>query len=164
MLMLMLSVGCAGAAPATQHASTGEVTDGELSGEWFEYWSRAGQAKTQRYIFRSDGTFQWSAAPSVSAPAAGTPLGKRGSYEVRQNDQGRSLVLYVAVTDLAGCDSACEAGERRPFRVEHQPALREPLALGECPPNVEAEHLDARYACIALGEHAFWRGPAAVQP
>jgi hypothetical protein len=69
----------------------------------------------------------------------------------------------VGATDLAGCDSACQ-GEEGTFHVEHAPALLEELEVSECPPNVEAQQLDARYECLALGDQAFWRKPAAPTP
>lgn len=148
-----LLLGCATAAgtvnPAQPEASG-------LSGEWSEYWSRSGEAETQRYTFSDNGEFRWAAAPSVSAPASGTPVSKRGSYELRSSEQQRLLVLHVAATDLAGCDSACE-GDEAAFHVEHAPALIEEIAVSDCPPNVEAQHIDAHYACVALGDHAFWR-------
>ena len=159
-------VGCAGggaeragsAVPASQTAERSE-----LSGTWSEYWSRAGQADSQRYTFSDNGEFRWSAAPSVSAPQAGTPLQKQGKFELHRTPERRWLVLHVAATDLAGCDSACE-GEDRAFHVEHSPALLQELELGECPPNAEAQQLDAHYACLALGDQAFWRGPSAQSP
>jgi hypothetical protein len=139
----------------------------ELRGEWSEYWAVAGKADTQRYTFSDAGEFRWTAAPSVSPPQAGTPVLKRGSFELRNSDQKRWLVLHVAATELAGCDSGCEA-EEGAFVIEHSPALLEELELGECPPNAEAQHLDAQYACLALDDHAFWRLSAAaaraVQP
>jgi hypothetical protein len=33
------------------------------------------------------------------------------------------------------------------------------LVLGECPPNREAENMDAGYLCRSMGGQAFWRRP-----
>jgi hypothetical protein len=160
------ALGCAastGERPSSASPATSAVSS-ELSGVWSEYWAVAGQAETQRYTFSDNGKFHWSAAPSASAPQAGTPLAKRGSFELRGSDQLRWLVLHVAATDLAGCDSACEGEDDVALHIEHAPALLEELELSECPPNIEAQHLDTHYACVALGEHAFWRGPKTEQP
>lgn len=150
---------CAGQAPATQHGSGAQGELGELAGQWLQYWSVAGEAESQRYTFLDNGEFRWAAAPTVSAPAAGTPLRKVGRWEIRQSEQGRSLILHVLATDLAGCDSACDSQEGRAFHVEHSPALLEEIELGECAPNAEARRIDAGYACVAFAEHAFWRRP-----
>lgn len=155
--LILGALGCASASERAGVASpSASGTGSELRGEWSEYWAVAGQADTQRYTFSDNGEFRWSAAPSSSAPASGTPLFKRGSFELRRAEQQRWLVLHVAATELAGCDSACE-GDEGAFRIEHKPALIEEIELSECPPNVEAQHLDAQYACLALGDQAFWR-------
>jgi hypothetical protein len=138
------------------HTGADAAAQDALAGEWVEYWSLVGAAESQRYVFTNRGEFVWAAAPSGSAPTAGTPLRRTGSYEVRQNGQARTLLLHVASTVLAGCDSACEA-EAGTFVVEHKPALLEVLDYGECAQNSEAQTLDEHYACAALGEHAFWR-------
>jgi hypothetical protein len=138
------------ASPASAAAAS------ELSGVWSEYWAVAGQADTQRYTFQPGGEFSWAAAPSVSAPASGTALQKRGRFELREGSAGRTLVLHVAETELAGCDSACE-GDDHVFAVKHDPALQEVMALSDCPPNVEAQSIDKQYACVALDDRAFWR-------
>jgi hypothetical protein len=157
--MLVLMVGCAGgAAERSSTAVPSAAASSELSGTWSEYWAVAGAAETQRYTFADNGEFRWAAAPSSSPPQAGTPVQKQGRYELHRDEQRRWLVLHVAATELAGCDSACEGeGEETAFHVEHAPALVEQLELDECPPNVEAKQLDAQYACLALGDHAFWR-------
>lgn len=162
-LLLVGTFGCAGsAAERSGTAVPSAVASAELSGTWSEYWAVAGAAETQRYTFSDNGEFRWSAAPSMSPHQAGTPVQKQGKFELHRDDQRRWLVLHVAATDLAGCDSACEGqDEVSAFHVEHAPALFEQLELGECPPNVEAQQLDAQYACMALGDHAFWRRPAA---
>jgi hypothetical protein len=161
--MLLGAVGCASSASERAGAVTpAQGAASELSGEWSEYWSPAGEAETQRYTFSDNGEFRWAAAPSVSAPASGTPLFKRGSFELRRSEQQRWLVLHVAATELAGCDSACEATDTA-FKIEHAPALIEEIELSECPPNVEAQHIDAQYACVALGDRAFWRKSPAVK-
>jgi hypothetical protein len=36
-------------------------------------------------------------------------------------------------------------------------SVLERLALGECPPNREAEQLDDSYRCLSIGNQAFWR-------
>ena len=161
-LCLVGALGCAGStAERSGTALPSSAAASELSGTWSEYWAVAGQAETQRYVFSDNGEFRWLAAPSASAPQAGTPVQKQGKFELHKSDQRRWLVLHVAATDLAGCDSACEEeGELSAFHVEHAPALLEELELGECPANVEAQQLDAQYACLALGDHAFWRRPA----
>lgn len=163
--LLLMAAGALGCAASTAERSGTAVPIGaassELSGTWSEYWAVAGQAETQRYEFSNDGAFRWSAAPSESPLQAGTPVQKQGKFELHKNDQRRWLVLHVAATDLAGCDSACEGqGDQSAFHVEHAPNLIEELELGECPPNVEAKMLDAQYACLALGDHAFWRKPS----
>jgi hypothetical protein len=159
-LLLMAACGCAGS--TAERAGTAQPSAGsELTGTWSEYWSLSGQADTQRYTFSDNGEFRWAAAPSVSAPQAGTLLGRQGKFELHKSEQRRWLVLHVAATDLAGCDSACE-GEEGAFHVEHSPALVEELELADCPPNVEAQQLDAHYACLALGDNAFWRRPSAA--
>lgn len=159
-----LLLGCAGGAAERGGAVSPSAGSSELSGVWSEYWSSvAGQAETQRYTFTDSGEFRWSAAPSVSPAQAGTPVKKEGKFELHRDDQRRWVVLHVAATDLAGCDSACE-GEQAAFHVEHSPALLEELELSECPPNVEAQKLDARYACLALGDLAFWRKPGEAAP
>jgi hypothetical protein len=159
--LLAAALGCAGSTAERSGAATpSSGSSSELSGTWSEYWSVAGQADTQHYTFSDNGEFRWLAAPSVSAPQAGTPVLKQGKFELKQSDQRRWIVLHVAATDLAGCDSACEGeGEEGVFHVEHSPALLEELELSECPANIEAQQLDAQYACLALGDHAFWRKP-----
>ena len=158
-------LGCAGA--AAEHpgiaSPTSSSASAELRGVWSEYWAVAGQADTQRYTFSDNGEFRWSAAPSQSAPQAGTPVQKQGKFELYRSDQRRWLVLHVGETELAGCDSACE-GEEGAFRIQHSPALLEEIELSECPPNVEAQQLDAHYACLALGDQAFWRKSTDASP
>lgn len=154
-----LLLGCAGGSAQRAGVVSPRAGGSELSGDWSEYWSLAGQAETQRYTFSDNGEFRWSAAPSVSPAQAGTPVQKQGTFELHRDDQRRWVVLHVAATDLAGCDSACE-GEESAFHVEHAPALLEELELSDCPPNVEAQKLDAQYACLAFGDHAFWRKPS----
>jgi hypothetical protein len=159
LLFVCSLLGCAGStAERSGAASPSSGASSELSGTWSEYWSVAGQADTQRYTFSDNGEFRWLAAPSVSAPQAGTPVLKQGKFALEQSDQRRVLVLHVSATDLAGCESACD-GEEGAFRVEHSPPLVEELELSECPANVEAKQLDAHYACMTLGDHAFWRKP-----
>lgn len=159
-----LLLGCAStASERVGVVSPAQPGASELSGDWSEYWSPAGEAQTQHYTFSDNGEFRWAAAPSVSAPASGATLLKRGSYELRRSEQQRVLVLHVAATELAGCDSACE-GDEAAFHIEHAPALLEEIEVSECPPNVEAQHIDAQYACLALGDQAFWRRrPGAAQ-
>lgn len=162
-LPVVFALGCAGGtAERSGTAVPSAAASSQLSGVWSEYWSLTGEAETQRYEFSDNGEFRWSAAPSLSPPQAGTPIQKQGKFELHQDAERRWLLLQVAATDLAGCDSACEgAGEEQAFHVEHTPALLEQLELGECPPNAEAQQLDASYACLALGDHAFWRKPLA---
>jgi hypothetical protein len=158
--LLLVTAGCAGTSSAAQHAGNA-AADSELTGVWAEYWSPAGQAETQRYTFLQGGDFQWTSAPSAGTAASGTPLRKNGSFELKQLDQRRLLVLHVAETELAGCDSAC-GDEDAAYHVAHTPALLEELELSDCPPNAEAQNIDAKYACLTLGEHAFWRRDSSV--
>ena len=158
--LLLVTAGCAGTSSAAHHAGNA-AGDSELTGVWAEYWSPAGQAETQRYAFLRGNEFQWTSAPNAGTPASGTPLRKNGSFELKQRQQRRLLVLHVAETELAGCDSACE-DEDATYHVAHTPALLEELELSECPPNAEAQNMDAKYACLTLGEHAFWRRDGSV--
>lgn len=155
-ILLMLSMaGCAGTSPAVQHPGG---AGSELEGVWTEYWSvGGGEAETQRYAFLQGGGFQWTSDSAAALPTAGTPLRKTGSFELQQLDGRRVLLLHVTETELAGCDSACEGDDETAFHISHTPALLEELELGDCPPNAEAKNIDAKYACIALGDHAFWR-------
>jgi hypothetical protein len=158
-------LGCAGAAAEQPGVAspTSSSASAELSGVWSEYWAVAGQADTQRFTFSDNGEFRWSAAPSLGAPQAGTPVRKQGKFELHRSEQRRWLVLHVGETELAGCDSACE-GEEGAFHIQHSPALLEELEVSDCPPNLEAQQLDAHYACLALGDRAFWRKPAGASP
>ena len=158
-----VAAGCAAPAatgPGVQHAGNAGPSS-ELTGVWAEYWSPAGQAETQRYTFLRGGEFQWVSALSAGMPASGTPLRKNGSFELTQVEQRKLLVLHVAETELAGCDSACD-DEDTSFHIAHKPALLEEIELSDCPPNIEAQHIDANYACLAMGDQAFWRRDGSV--
>jgi hypothetical protein len=69
------------------------------------------------------------------------------------------LVLRVAAERFAACSSQCAHHDEGPHRVEHVSPIVERYEIGECAPNLEAQSLDARYACRAIGGRAFWRRP-----
>lgn len=161
MVLFMLFVGamlvcaCAGSQPkaADNAATTAAVPAGpsaaDLQGFWAQYWARAGEAETQRYVFLPDGRFGWL-APLRDAPAQ-DPRERAGTYSI-EADQ---LVLMVAHERFAGCTGACpDAGEDKV--VDHAEPMRITLDLGDCPPNDEAAQLDSGYRCLSIGGHAFW--------
>lgn len=151
---------CGTGQPAVPHAaalSAGQEPAGELSGEWVEYWARSGHVETdtQRYVFGEDGRFTWF-APSDPAHRLSAAR-KAGRFVIEGEGAVRALVLRVEAEEFAGCAKGCQA--RAPQVAEHQPGIVERLELGECARNEEAQALDGRYACVAIGGRAFWRRP-----
>jgi hypothetical protein len=113
--------------------SSGAEREG-LVGHWAEYWAPRGRADTEQYFFFDDGRFGWLAAEAGSA----VPVTLRaGQYRV----QDGALVLLVQRE--VGPDAGQSPAEQR-------------LELGDCPPNREADALDAGYRCVSLGGKAFW--------
>jgi len=152
-LFLMVVGGCAASQsqPAVSAATTpvAATPPGQLQGFWAEYWARAGQAETQRYVFLADGRFGWL-APLRDVPRQ-DPLQRSGSYSI----EGNLLLLDVSRERFAACTAGCaQAGEAKV--VEHAEPLRISLELGDCPANEEAAQLDASYQCRSIGGRAFW--------
>jgi hypothetical protein len=117
---------------------------GDLAGDWVEYWALSGNADTQRYSLRTDGSFEWL-APEQSGSEV---VRRSGSYTLT----GSSLELRVQAEELrAPCGEAPDC-----LRKLEPPGI-ETLELADCPPNEEARALDASYRCISLGGRAFWR-------
>jgi hypothetical protein len=113
----------------------------EVAGFWAEYWAPEGRAETQRYVFFEDGHFGWL-APLRDTPKV-DPIQRAGHFVI----EGSSLVLTV---------------ERQRFADGRSEELATPvrmsLEIGECPPNQEAQAVDAAYVCLSIGGRAFWRG------
>jgi len=136
----------------------------ELAGEWAQYWSRAGEADTQRYVFTADGRFSWS-APAQPSSTPGEPTTrpprtashKAGRFQLEQLGSVTNLVLSVNREQFAACAEPCAEAQHGPHVVEHAAALTERYELGECAQNREAHLLDERYACVSIDGHAFWR-------
>jgi hypothetical protein len=126
----------------------------ELSGVWAEYWAVNGGADTQRYLFLEDGRFAWLAA-AQAAPNA--PIQKQGTFALEQSGASAVLVLRVSAERFAACSLQCAHHDEGPRRVEHVSPIIERYEIGECAPNLEAQALDSRYACRAIGGRAFWR-------
>jgi hypothetical protein len=114
----------------------------DLGGFWAEYWAapQHGKAETQRYVFLPDGRFGWL-APTRDTPKV-DPLERSGHYTV----SAESVVLQVEHERF---------GDGRV--ADHAPAVSETLEIGDCPPNQEAQALDASYVCLSIGGRAFWR-------
>lgn len=133
-----------------------------MEGAWVQYWAPSGQADTQRYVFSADGRFTWTAAAGKDAqtppPSAAS---KAGQFELEQQGSVWVLLMRVQTEAFAGCSEGC--GDASPRLVQHEQALIERLELGECAHNDEAQALDAAYACVAIGGHAFWRRPALAE-
>jgi hypothetical protein len=127
----------AGAAPAAKG-----VHGTELAGEWVEFWALSGGADTQRYVFGSDGHFEWSAASSSKEGV----LALFGEYTY----DGNAISLTIKAEHPR--DSKCTDGCKTPV----EPARSMTLAVAECPPNEEARKLDASYRCVSFGDRAFW--------
>jgi hypothetical protein len=157
---------CLGACAAAPRAvsptpSSSPAPSTELSGVWAEYWAVNGGADTQRYLFLKDGRFGWLAA---AQPAPNTPIQKQGTYALEQSGASWVLVLRIAAERFAACSSQCAHHDEGPRRVEHVSPIVERYEIGECAPNLEAQSLDARYACRAIGGRAFWRRAATQDP
>jgi hypothetical protein len=130
----------------------------ELFGSWAEYWAVEGGADTQRYVFLEDGRFAWL-APASSVTA--TALQKTGTFALERNGAGQLLVLRVTAERFAACSEKCAHHDEAARRVEHTTPVVERHEIGDCAPNLEAQALDAQYACRAIGGRAFWRRGAA---
>lgn len=144
--------------PAAQPALTSSAvtltpTPEQLTGAWTQYWSPAGHADTQRYLFLADGRFSWGAPVHPAAPMA--PVEQSGHYRI----EAGAVVLEVEHESFPGCSTCAAAQAAAPRTVEHSPAMQLQVELTACPPNEEAEHLDSGYACLGMGGHAFWRQP-----
>jgi hypothetical protein len=143
-------------AAAGSHLALHDAT--ELAGEWVQYWSRAGEVDTQRYVFTADGQFGWSDAVQRSDTAAErTATRKAGLFQLEQLGSVTNLVLSVNREQFAACSEPCAEAQRGPRVVEHASVLTERYELGECAENREAHLLDERYACVSIAGHAFWR-------
>jgi hypothetical protein len=153
-----LSAACAasrGAGSATTLAASSTDRAAALPvGVWAEYWAVNGGADTQRYLFLDGGRFAWR-APAQAAP--NTVLQKSGTFSVEPKSGASVLVLSVTQERFAPCSAQCSQHDRGPRRVEHPTPIIERLEIGECAPNLEAQALDAHYACRALGGRTFWR-------
>jgi len=137
-------------APAEASSTAGIPADADLVGRWVEFWAPAGRADTQRYELSADGRFDWYAAQR-SHDAVTRRFGR---FRVERAHDAPAIVLQVeGHEERFGCEGSAAC------RVTHDPPLEQRLALGACPPNDEAKSLDARYRCISLDGHAFWRGP-----
>jgi len=126
-------------------------------GIWAEYWAVNGGVDTQRYLFREDGRFEWR-APTQAPP--NTALYKSGTFQLEESVGASTLVLNVTVESFAACSAQCSHHDDGPRRVQHASPIVERHEIGECAPNLEAQALDAHYACRAIGGHAFWRRTA----
>jgi len=131
------------AQPAVVEAPAPKAAAGsELAGEWVEFWALSGGADTQSYVFKPDGHFEWSAAPTSQEAVIAT----FGQYAF----DGTHIELTIAAERPRGM--ACETGCKQ--AVEPPRVVR--LATTECPPNEEARALDASYRCLSFGDRAFW--------
>ena len=137
----------AASAPAQRAPSSAE-----LQGLWVEYWAVNGDLDTQRYIFLEDGNFTWLAPSTFAGRSA---MRKLGHFQLQAN----TLVLQVDTEEFAPCPTCGAAAATESKRVEHSTPLVERYELGECAPNVEAQAIDQRYACMAIDGRAFWRRP-----
>lgn len=145
-------------AVASPTPAAAPLTAAALHGVWAEYWSTAGDADTRRYVFLSDGRFGWL-APERTTPAV-QPLRRSGTYRIETVDGASMLVIETRSERFAACTGGCaNAGEAR--QVEHDAPLVERYEIGECPPNQEAQRLDASYECRSFGGRAFWRRSSA---
>jgi hypothetical protein len=141
----------AASAPSTD-ATPSLISPEELAGVWVEYWALTGHADTQRYAFYPDGRFGWLAADGGATPMAG----RWGQFKITARANETALELLVQGHDER---FGCEGMATR--RILHDPAIRDRLVLGECPPNEEAKALDPSYRCLAISGRAFWRKMAA---
>jgi hypothetical protein len=153
----VLALGCAATPSATSTEPSAPATSGtelvaeapdgkraappDVTGEWVEFWALSGGADTQRYVFTSDGHFEWHAATSQTEPV----VARFGTFAA----SGMFLDLAVRFEQASG---ACTTG----CRTAVEPARIEQIALAECPPNEEARALDASYRCLSFGDRAFW--------
>jgi hypothetical protein len=142
--------------PVAQAAAISSTRD--LAGVWVEYWAPTGKADSQRFVFLPDGRFAWQAALSGQPPAAG-PARKAGHFQVERTGHDASLVLSVSSDEQRAC-APCADGDTAVRRVDYAPERLERYELGECAPNVEAQALDASYACLSIAGRAFWRQSA----
>lgn len=114
----------------------------EIAGEWVEFWALDGAADTQRYVFGTDGHFEWSA----EAASKDAVLARFGEYTY----DGTNVTLTIKAERPrdAKCTDGCKTPVEPPRSVQ--------LAVEDCPPNEEARALDASYRCLSFGDHAFW--------
>lgn len=144
---------------------SGEV-DPELVGVWRGYWSPKGCVRTESHTLSPEGQWRWKATyPDAERTADQVAerigrWGRRGSVLVLVEEGYRELLGCRGGSDGAGetgktPDPACD--EPRYRDVRHPSPVVKELALGECPPNREAEALDASYLCRSIGGQAFWR-------
>ncbi len=112
----------------------------ELHGFWAEYWALQGRAETQRYVFLADARFGWL-APQRDTPKQ-DPVQRSGRFSIVAGD----LVLQVESERFGDGHVAA-----------HTPAVPLTLEIGDCPPNQEAQAVDASYVCQSIGGRAFWR-------
>ncbi len=183
-LVSFLVFGC-GASSTSTTAGTGKATgasgtepqpeaeelDPELVGAWRGYWSPKGCARTESHLFFPDGSWKWRATFSEKEHSADRIAERSGRWERR----GSVLALTeTGYRELFGCrdeagggDSAADAeptassacDEPRYRQVQHPTPVLKEITLGDCPPNREAETLDASYLCRSIGGQAFWRRP-----
>jgi hypothetical protein len=145
----------------------------DVVGIWGGYWSPSnGKVETERYLFSKDGRWGWLATNKEEGCLERGVAQRSGRWSM----QGDQLVLEEHQRkEIAGCkDSRAQgidkvrdkaaAGPlvcREPAlnEVRNTTALVERVAVGQCPPNREAEQQDKSYACLSIGGKAFWRHP-----
>jgi hypothetical protein len=143
----------------------------DLVGLWRGYWSPArGSVETERYLFLPDGRWGWLAmSKEVNCLERGVTQ-RAGRWSL----QGDRLVLEEKRRkEITGCKENASFGSDKGINrggvdsaICREPEVRsvsdaqasiENIAVGQCPPNQEAEEQDTGYACLSIGGKAFWR-------
>jgi hypothetical protein len=176
--VLAIAAGC-GSSPApaadtaasagVQHDTNPGEVDPALVGCWRGYWSPRGDADTERHLFLSDGRWAWIALKEAVEGGHSSVARRSGRWGVRE---GVITLVEHQRKERAGCadpddaNQSCPEGQKCPcdeigFRiVKHDAPIVKQLSLDECPPNREAEQLDASYTCRSVDGQAFWRHAA----
>jgi hypothetical protein len=144
-----------------------EEVDPDLVGLWRGYWSPKGCVRTESHLLLPDGRWRWRATYPETERGSDRVAERSGSWSRR----GSVLVLVEQeYREMMGCPgeaggevpdgevaAATACDEPRYREVRHPSPVVKELVLGECPPNRDAETLDATYFCRSIGGQAFWR-------
>lgn len=143
----------------------------DVVGFWRGYWSPSnGTVETEGYLFLQDGRWGWLATDTEVGCLERGVAQRSGRWSL----QGGRLVLEeLQRKEISGCkDSPSPKVDKDGDKAAAgPPACREPelnavrnatarverVAVGQCPPNQEAEQQDKSYACLSIGGKAFWR-------